>query len=122
MTKLFYYVAIPAIDFERAFKFYSVITNGSIHKNPSVSFPMAYFVDKEGHNVGHLFQHSNFKPSIDGPIIYLEPKKDLDETLWKIPSAGGKIIMNKTLIAPGNGYWALFLDSEGNRLALHSEE
>lgn len=40
--------------------------------------------------------------------------EDLNETLGKIESAGGRTIMPKTLIAPGKGYWALFLDTEGN--------
>jgi len=120
MNKTFSYVAIPAEDFERAFKFYSEITNGLIHKNPNVLFPMAYYVDENNNNIGHLFQLPNFKPSADGAIVYMELAKDLNETLEKILTAGGKVIMPKTLIAPSKGYWALFLDTEGNKLALHS--
>jgi len=122
MNKIFSYVAIPSDNFERAFKFYSEITGGLIRRNPNVPFPMAYFTDEDGKDVGHLFQLPNFKPSQDGTIVYLELAKDLNETLAKIESAGGKVIMPKTLIAPGKGYWALFLDTEGNKLALHSFE
>jgi predicted enzyme related to lactoylglutathione lyase len=122
MNKVFSYVAIPATDFERAFKFYSEITGGLIRKNPNVPFPMAYFFDQQGNDVGHLFQLPNFKPSADGAIVYLELAKDLSETLSKIETAGGKVIMPKTLISPAKGYWALFLDPEGNKLALHSQE
>ena len=122
MNKTFSYVAIPVNDFDRAFKFYHEITRGLIIKNPNVPFPMAYFTDVEGNNVGHLFQLPNFKPSPDGAIVYMELADDLNETLADVESAGGKTIMGKTFIAPGRGYWALFLDSEGNKLALHSEK
>lgn len=132
MNKTFSYVAIPCTDFERAFKFYFDITGGLIQKNPNVPFPMAYFTDKDYNYVGHLFQLEkmtpaggepvSFKPSGDGAIVYMELAADLNETLAKIEKAGGKVIMRKTLIAPGRGYWALFLDTEGNKLAVHSAE
>lgn len=122
MKKVFSYVAIPCTDFERAFKFYSLVTGGLITKNDKVSFPMAYFMDEVGNYVGHLFQLPNFKPSADGAIMYMELEKDLNITLKKIEEASGKVVMSKTLIAPGKGYWALFLDTEGNKLALHSVE
>ena len=121
MNKPFSYVAIPADDFERAYTFYSIITGGLIARNENMPFPMAYFVDADHNNSGHLFQLPNFKPSGDGAIVYLKLADALDETLDKIKSAGGLVILPKTLIAPGKGYWALFLDSEGNKLALHSE-
>ncbi len=122
MIKTFSYIAIPCTNFERAFDFYVHITDGLIYRNTNVPFPMAYFTDRDNNNVGHLFQLPGFNPSADGPIVYMELAKDLDETISKISAAGGKIVMPKTFIAPGRGYWALFLDSEGNKLALHSEE
>jgi len=103
-----------------------------IQKNPNVPFPMAYFVDKDYHYIGHLFQLEEMKmadgstvqfhPSRHGVITYMEMAADLNDTLKKIEGAGGKIVMPKTQIAPGKGYWALFLDTEGNKLALYSSE
>ena len=52
----------------------------------------------------------------------MEIAKDLNETLEKIGNAGGIIKMPKTLISREKGYWALFMDTEGNQLALHSGE
>lgn len=130
MNKIFSYVAIPCTDFDRAFKFYHEITDGLIQKNPNVPFLMAYFTDQDNNYVGHLFQLLQMKlpdesvvelkPSSDGVIIYMEMAKDLEVTLGKVKKAGGQIVMPKMLIAPGKGYWALFLDTEGNKLALHS--
>jgi predicted enzyme related to lactoylglutathione lyase len=122
MSAIFTYVAIPADDFERAMKFYSEATRGQVQRNPNAPFPMAYFRDREGRNVGHLFHLPTFRPSQDGPIIYLDAAENLDEALARVERAGGRILMGKTPIAPGKGHWALFLDSEGNRLALHSIE
>lgn len=122
MNKIFNYVAIPSENFDRAFSFYYEITGGLINRNPNVPFPMAYFVDKDNRDFGHLFQLPNFKPSADGAIVYLELTNDLNDTLTKIEKAGGRIIMPKTQISPAKGYWALFLDTEGNKLALHSDK
>lgn len=120
MKKTLSYFALPTFDFERAFKFYFEITGGMIKRNSAVPFPMAYFVNEDGKESGHLFQLQNFKPSGDGAIVFMELAPDLNDTLGEIKKAGGTVLMPKTLIAPGKGYWALFLDTEGNRLALHS--
>jgi predicted enzyme related to lactoylglutathione lyase len=89
MNTVFSYVAIPCEKFQGAFKFYHDITGGLIVHNPNVPFPMAYFIDRENNNVGHLFQLNNFKPSSDGTVVYMELAKDLNETLAKIERAGG---------------------------------
>ncbi|GAA4462399.1 VOC family protein [Nemorincola caseinilytica] len=120
MNKLFSYTAIPCEDFERAFAFYNHITNGMLARNPHVPFPMAYFTDKDGNNVGHLFQLPPFRPAGDGAVVYMEPA-DIDTMLAQIEKAGGKTIMPKTPLGPGKGHWAVFLDSEGNKLALHTK-
>ena len=39
--------------------------------------------------------------------------------LAQVEKAGGKIVMPKTSTG-GNGFMALFKDTEGNRVALHS--
>jgi len=122
MSQVFSYVAIPALDFERAFDFYDEITGGLLQRNPNVPFPMAYFVDREGRSVGHLFQLPTFSPSASGIIVYFELANNLNETIDRIVRAGGRVTMPKTPLGPGKGHWALFLDTEGNRLALHSVE
>lgn len=118
---LFCHVAIPTAQFERAFQFYSVITASRLQINAAVPFPMAYFLNDEGSHAGHLFELPGCYPSPDGPIAYFELGADLDEALALVEPSGGRVLMGKTPIAPGRGYWALFQDTEGNRLALHSK-
>ena len=121
MNMLFNYVATPSEDFERAVQFYSAITNGLLTKPENGSFPMAYFGDNKNTAV-HLFQLPHFKASTAGAIVYINLSDDLNEILAKIETAGGKVVMPKAPIVPGKGYWALFLDSEGNKLPLHSSK
>jgi len=62
-----------------------------------------------------------YRPSAtDGPLIYLNGNPDVQNILDRIEAAGGKIVVPKTQISPEYGYMAVFIDSEGNRVALHS--
>jgi hypothetical protein len=40
--------------------------------------------------------------------------------LNRVEPAGGRIMVGKTLITPELGFFAMFTDADGNRLALHS--
>ncbi len=61
-----------------------------------------------------------YKPSADGITVYLDANPDLNEVLNKVESEGGKIIQAKKQISPERGFMALFIDCEGNRMALYS--
>ena len=74
---------------------------------------------KSGGVGGGLAQGEGFEPSDKGTIVYLNGGEDLSVSLRKVEQAGGKIIMPKTTIG-GNGFMAHFIDTEGNRVALHS--
>jgi predicted enzyme related to lactoylglutathione lyase len=58
-------------------------------------------------------------PSATGSIIYLNANPDLQNVLDRIEQAGGKVTMPKTSIGQ-NGFMAFFTDTEGNIMALHS--
>jgi hypothetical protein len=62
-----------------------------------------------------------YQPSAtDGPLIYLNGNPDVQNVLNKVEAAGGKIMVPKTEISPEYGFMAVFMDTEGNRIALHS--
>jgi len=71
---------------------------------------------------GTLVDSGGFhKPSAtDGPLIYLNGNPDVQIVLSRVEAAGGKIMVPKTEISPEYGFMAVFLDTEGNRIALHS--
>ena len=74
-----------------------------------------------GRASGALVKSDYSKPSIDGVLIYLNANPDMADVLDRILSEGGRIVMPKTLISPEIGYMANFIDTEGNRVALHSQ-
>lgn len=53
-------------------------------------------------------------------MLYLNGGDDLQKILDRVESAGGKITFPKTQITPEIGYMGIIIDSEGNRVGLHS--
>jgi predicted enzyme related to lactoylglutathione lyase len=114
---------IPVSDFDRAKKFYETIFDYQMPENQMGPARMGFLLyDFQGGKVGGAIVHypDFYSPSDNGSLIYLNCQPDLQVVLDRVTGAGGKILRQKTAI-PGNlGYWASMLDSEGNRVALHS--
>lgn len=110
---------IPTVNFRQVVTFYNHIFNIEMETSTTASHTMAFF-PAEGGIGGAIVSGPGSMPSENGPLIYLNGGKDLNDMLSKVEEAGGRVIMTKTLISKEMGYYALFLDSEGNRLALHS--
>jgi len=111
---------IPASDIGRTSKFYSSIFNIEIKHTEMMGMKMGFF-PSDGENVsGALVQGEDYTPSTQGSLLYLNGGNDLQPVLSKVDSAGGKVIVPKTHIGPEFGYFAIFIDTEGNRIALHS--
>ena len=121
MTNAINWFEIPSTDFTRAKKFYETILGAEIMEMPHPEMKYGMFpVDMQSGAVGGgLVQGEGFEPSSKGTIVYLNGGDDLTVSLSKVESAGGKILMPKTSIGQ-NGFMAHFLDTEGNRVALHS--
>ena len=83
---------------------------------------MAFFVGEEMNVGGSVVQHEEYTPSTNSVLIYFDTGDDMQAVLDRIEPNGGKILQGKTLITEGVGYMALFLDSEGNRIALHTRK
>jgi len=111
---------IPVIDFERAVKFYEEIFGISMYKEPMGGHEMAFFPCDRGGVGGALVQYPGGKPTTDGTMVYFDGGENLSTILSKVETAGGKIIVPKKLIREDIGYFAIFIDIEGNRVALHS--
>ena len=117
---------IPVTNMERAMKFYETVLDIKLSRNQMGSLDMAWFpwVEEGKGSAGSLVYHPDFyRPSMDGVLIYLTTQTgDLNDELMRVEKAGGKIIQQKTMIAEDYGYMALFIDTEGNRIALHSRK
>lgn len=115
---------IPVSDMERAKKFYDSVFDIEIGINEFGGLKMGWFPSDHSKSgaTGSLVQHEMYKPSLtDGVLIYFSCK-DLANELGRVEAVGGEIMQTKTQIGEGHGYMALMRDSEGNRIALHSNQ
>lgn len=114
---------IPVADFDRAKAFYEALFQYQMPENTMGPARMGFFLYdfKNGGRGGAIVHNPDFyTPSANGSLIYLNCEPDLQPVLDRVETAGGKLQMKKTEVGPGLGFWALILDTEGNRVALHS--
>ena len=122
--KLNHYVAwfeIPAYDIDRAVGFYNHVYDVTLQIQDNSGYKMAVFPADKGIG-GAIVMGEGSIPSDKGALVYLNGGKDLDVYLNRVPEAGGRIILKKTFISKEHGYFALFIDSEGNKMAFHSKK
>lgn len=116
---------IPVEDMERAKTFYEAVFQVEISLQDLGDTKMGWFpMDHEKPGAaGSLIQNKDwYKPSnVAGVLIYFN-SGDVQNELDRIGPAGGRILKPKTLISPDVGYMGLFMDTEGNRIALHSRK
>ena len=113
---------ISVVDIKRAKKFYETIFGIEMQQQEMMGMQMAFF-PYEDMNLkvsGGLVQGPMHKPSADGAKIYLNGNPDLNNALAKVEKAGGKVTIPKTKISDEIGHMAFFIDTEGNTVALHS--
>ena len=117
---------IPVTNMDRAIKFYEAVFDFKLDLQKLGTLDMAWFPWLEngiGSGGSLVYSPGNYKPSADGVLIYLTAfSGDLANELKKVKANGGKILMEKTQISEDIGYMGLFLDTEGNRIALHSRK
>lgn len=111
---------IPVTDFDRALKFYNQLLGAPLHVEQMGGFEMGFFAHQAGGVGGAICKGEGYTPSADGSLLYLNGGEDLTAFLDRVEPAGGKILQPKTLITDDIGYMAIFMDTEGNKLAFHS--
>jgi predicted enzyme related to lactoylglutathione lyase len=120
MKNLISVFEIPAVDFSRAIKFYQAVLEISIEEIDMEGVKMGLFPGSEDGVSGAVIEGRKYKPSADGVIVYLNGGSDLQLVLDRVEANKGKVIEPKTEIGPEMGYYAMFIDTEGNKLGLHS--
>ena len=112
---------IPVTDMARAKTFYQNVMQTSFEDDAMDGFQMAVFDAEEGAVGGMLVLSEHYKPTQTGAVIYLNGGDDLSAPLARAEKQGGSVMVPKTSIKDGEcGYFAQFLDSEGNRIGLYS--
>jgi uncharacterized protein len=111
---------IPVTDIDRAVRFYSALTGQAIQKQEYPGFVIGLLPGSGSDVTGCLYVAGNDnKPNATGPLVYFNCSGRLDYAISQVESHGGKILKPKEKIGE-HGFRAVVLDSEGNRIALHS--
>jgi len=116
---------IPVTNMERAIRFYETLFGIKLKREKVGNVDMAWFpgnMESVGASGSLVYHPESYKPSKDGTLIYFSSQYgDIARELSKVKEAGGTVIQPKTLITDDIGYMAICTDSEGNRIALHSQ-
>ena len=110
---------IPVTDLDRAVKFYSAVLGQTVSKESMQGMNFGLLPHPHDGVGGCLVVMEDVKPSQNGPQIYLNCDGRLDAAIVTVEPNGGKILKPRHPIGP-YGFRAIILDSEGNRIALHS--
>jgi predicted enzyme related to lactoylglutathione lyase len=112
---------IPALDLDRSKAFYEKIFGMEMEIYEMEGTKMAFFpwTRGSGKATGAVAQGENYKPSMEGAIIYLNADPDLAAVEARVEEAGGKVLVPKMSIGE-NGNIAFIMDTEGNNIGLHS--
>lgn len=114
---------IPVTDLKRAMDFYAKVfpnTELEVYEQSKMDMEMAIFKsDREVYGAtGALVKGENMIPTTEGTTVYFFCE-DVNNQLAIIEELGATVIFPKMEIGE-NGFIAQFIDSEGNRIALHS--
>ncbi|UTW62000.1 VOC family protein [bacterium SCSIO 12741] len=125
MANVINWFEIPAKNFDRACKFYGAVLDGPVQEMEMNSpdggdFRMGFLPGSEPGVVGGaVVTGEGMEPGSSGALVYLNGGDDLSIPLGRVEAAGGTITIPKTSIGE-NGFFAQFMDPEGNRIAFHS--
>jgi len=120
MKSILSFFEIPATDFARATAFYRAILDIDIVEMEINGLQMGLFPGDPETVSGAVITGGGYQPSAQGVIVYLNGGDDLQQVLDKIEPNQGKVVVPKTAIGQDMGFYALFNDTEGNKIGLHS--
>ncbi|WP_439183250.1 VOC family protein [Carboxylicivirga taeanensis] len=119
MNKLITWVEIPVVNMNRAVLFYNEVFKLALKVQDFGHEQMAFFPNNEG----ALSKAADFNPSKEGSLITFYVPDSIDATISRIEKAKGIIAKPKTKIeAEGLGYFALFIDCEGNKVGIYGDK
>jgi hypothetical protein len=112
---------IPVTNLDRAIAFYSAVLGSPVSKETVPGFEFGLLPHTKDNVSGCLVKMDDNQPSQNGPMIYLSAEGRLDAAIAEVPKGGGSVVKPKHPIGP-HGFRAVIIDSEGNRIALHSQK
>jgi predicted enzyme related to lactoylglutathione lyase len=110
---------VPTTDIERATRFYETILDMKLTAFPGPE-PCNMFPMQPGGVGGCLVQRKAQRPASEGALVYLNVDGKLDASLKRAEKLGVQVLVPRTQVPGGYGYYACLQDSEGNNIGLHS--
>ncbi len=110
---------IPALDFDRAIRFYETIFEIRLNRQQFGPTELAVFNYEAPGVGGCVFPVTELQPSTHASV-YLNADPSLDAVLARVPAAGGTVLQPRTELPPGMGCYAKILDTEGNGIGIHA--
>ena len=111
---------IPVRDLDRAIAFYSAVLAVEVKREVYPNFTIGLLPHGDDDVAGCLFVSDEVKPSTDGILLYFNADGRMEEAVTAAEKHGGRVLEPPHPIG-SFGFRAVVLDSEGNRIALHSE-
>jgi hypothetical protein len=111
---------LPVRDFARAKRFYETVFSVQLTDERMGDYVMALFPHAGQAVSGCVISGPGYAPAAAGAVVYLNAGQDLAVPLARVEAAGGKVALPKTFLSGEVGYYAHFIDSEGNRVGMHS--
>ncbi len=112
------HIEIPGNDPKAASKFYEEAFGWKIKVAPGFDYHM--FAAEGGTGGGFVKPGESMGVTYKaGEVLIYIGTDDIDASLTKVQSLGGKIVLPKTEI-PQTGWFAIFSDPTGNKIALYT--
>jgi predicted enzyme related to lactoylglutathione lyase len=111
---------IPSADLKRATRFYETVLDQKLMSDSMGPVKMSVFPAEKQHPSGCVIAADGYRPRADSTTVYLNLADDLATPLARVEKAGGKVLLGKTALPENMGFYAQFLDSEGNRVGFFS--
>jgi len=108
---------VPVADLDRAIRFYAAVLAINVHREKFEQFDFAVLEHEQG-NGGCLIPDAG-AVSRGGILVYFNTDGRIRDAVAEVEKHGGQVLKDTHAIGP-HGYRAIVLDSEGNRIALHS--
>ena len=109
---------LPVADLERASRFYGAVLGIKVHQEKTPNFSFAVLAHGPDGNGGCLIPNAK-EVSGAGILVYMNVDGRVRDAVRQAEKQGGRVLQAIESIGP-HGFRAIVLDSEGNRIALHS--
>ena len=113
---------IPVTDIDRAQHFYETLLGRSMRREQMGPQTLAIFPYEDGKGIGGALLQSATAPApaVEGSLVYLDASPSLDTVMSRASELGAKVLLPALQLPRDIGFIAQIVDSEGNRVGLHS--